>query len=63
MGVMYQCRLLSFEIEYEKELHAAIDPANLPTWLGGTCECPGGCVRETVSKHSFTVETTVFLAK
>ncbi|WVR07260.1 hypothetical protein IAU60_004301 [Kwoniella sp. DSM 27419] len=28
---------------YKTELQQYIDPANLPTELGGTCKCAGGC--------------------
>jgi hypothetical protein len=28
---------------YQKELLEQVDPANLPTELGGTCNCDGGC--------------------
>ena len=28
---------------YEKELHAQIDPENLPKRFGGKCQCEGGC--------------------
>lgn len=28
---------------YKSELTQYIDPANLPTELGGTCKCVGGC--------------------
>ena len=29
---------------YQPTLLKAIEPANLPTWLGGECDCKGGCV-------------------
>ena len=28
---------------YKEELAAQIPPENLPKFLGGTCDCPGGC--------------------
>lgn len=28
---------------YKTELGTYIDPANLPTEVGGTCKCAGGC--------------------
>lgn len=29
---------------YQKDIFELIDKENLPTWLGGTCECEGGCI-------------------
>jgi hypothetical protein len=31
--------------DYEAELFARVDPANVPRELGGTCECEGSCAR------------------
>lgn len=28
---------------YKDELLKLVDAENLPSFLGGTCECPGGC--------------------
>jgi hypothetical protein len=30
---------------YKEELRKVVDPANLPKFLGGDCECQGGCVK------------------
>lgn len=33
---------------YQKHLLELIDAENLPSFLGGTCKCPGGCERSDV---------------
>lgn len=37
-------QLKIYGTSYQKEILEIIDKENLPTWLGGTCECEGGCI-------------------
>jgi hypothetical protein len=44
LDVRVQQKIIMLKPHELSRLHAEIDPANLPEFLGGTCNCPGGCV-------------------
>ena len=43
-GVTAKVHILGEGEPTRKALREAVDPAQLPAFLGGTCRCPGGCV-------------------
>jgi hypothetical protein len=40
--------------DYQQALLEVIPAENLPTFLGGKCQCPGGCVRRVDPDEGFT---------
>ena len=37
--------------KYHKEVFEAVDPSQLPKFLGGECDCDGGCQYSDMGPH------------
>jgi hypothetical protein len=63
-GVTAKVHILGEGEPTRKALLEAVDPAQLPAFLGGTCRCPGGCVSgaECTSPDGFVASQRRILA-